>query len=147
MENYSAEDMAQLHNVAKALGRDPDNYSDAELGVVVDALIATHMSGMFTHTVKNKKLVPNEAGITAYAEAAKWRFAEGAVNEDISFELVPNFLREVKLHLALVLAEDEGLRLMLSAALLWNQHSDATHVEAVTLLLERAQAFVETKRR
>jgi hypothetical protein len=147
MKNYSDEDLAQLRGVAKALGRDPGAYGDAELGVVVDALTATLMSAMFIHTVKDKKLVPNEAGIAAYAEAAKWRFAEGAANEDVSFELVPNFLREAKIHLALVLAEDEGLRLILSAALLWNQHSDATHAEAVTLLLERAQAFVETKRR
>jgi len=147
MKNYSDEDMAQLRNVARALGRDPDAYSDVELGVVVDVLIATHLSAMFIHTAKNGKLVPNDAGLAAYAEAAKWRFAEGAVNEDVSFELVPNFLREAKLYLALVVAEDEGLRLMLSAALLWNQASDATHVEAVTLLLERARALVEAKRR
>lgn len=147
MKNYSDEDMAQLRNVAKALGRNPRDYSDAELGVVVDTLIATHMSGMFIHTVENKKLVPNEAGLAAYAEAAKWRFAEGAINEDVSFELVPSFLREAKLHLALMLTEDEALRLMLSAALLWNQDTDATHAEAVTLLLERARSFVEEKRR
>lgn len=138
--------MAQLRNVARALGRDPDAYSEDELGFVVDTLITTYMSAMFIHTAKNKKLVPNEEGLAAYAEAAKWRFAEGAVNENMPFDLAPSYLREAKLHLALVLAEDEGLRLMLSAALLWNQWSDGRHAESVTLLLRQALAFVETRR-
>jgi hypothetical protein len=109
-----------LRKIADAVGLDPGKNLDT---VQLAGLVDCETDFLMSELILDNELVVSEIAVAApeYANSAKWGMFEGAVNDATPLQLSPAWWREIKLRLAAELAEDDTLKGLIAAAVLYNR--------------------------
>lgn len=109
-----------LRKIADAAGLDPDKKLDT---VQLAGLVDCETDFLMSELVLDNELVVSEiaAAVPEYANNAQWNMFEGAINDAIPLDISPAWWREIKLRLAAELAEDDTLKGLIAAAVLYNR--------------------------
>jgi hypothetical protein len=109
-----------LRKIADAIGLDPGKELDTvQLAGQVDCEVDFLMS----EVVLDNELNVSDIAVAApqYASSVQWAMFEGAVNDGAPVQMSPSWWREIKLRLTAELAEDDTLKGLIAAAVLYNR--------------------------
>lgn len=109
-----------LRKIADAVGLDPDKKLDT---VQLAGLVDCEIDFLMSELVLDNELVVSEIApaVPEYANSAQWAMFEGAVNDTTPLDISPAWWREIKLRLAAELAQDDTLKGLIAAAVLYNR--------------------------
>lgn len=109
-----------LRKIADAVGLDPDKKLETvQLAGQVDCEIDFIMSELVLDNELDMSTIA--AAAPKYADSAQWNMFESAVNDGAVLQLGPSWWREIKLRLAAELADDDTLKALITAAVLYNR--------------------------